>query len=79
MSASLDRLLAAAEDIARLRNRQKERTAAWLQLAADARKPGADRRRIEQRKREIETKVVNFSDAIEDLCAALAEIKKEKS
>mgnify|MGYP006967062820 CR=1 FL=1 len=69
MAASLDRLLAAAEDIARLRNRQKERTAAWLQLAADARKPGADRRRIEQRKRELETTVVDFSDAIEDPCA----------
>lgn len=78
MAASLDRLLAAAEDIARLRDRQKERTAAWLQLAAEARKPGADRRRIEQRKKEIETTVVDFSDAIEDLCAALAEVKKGK-
>jgi len=79
VASSLDRLLAAAENIARLRDRQKEKTAAWQQLSAEARKPGADRRRIEQRKRELETNIVNFSDAIEDICAALSEFKKEKS
>ncbi|MDO3380439.1 hypothetical protein [Geoalkalibacter halelectricus] len=67
----IDKLIQAAKEIDRLRSLQKKRTAAWQQLAVDARqdKPESD---IERRRVELDqVGTLNFGDAIDALCEAL--------
>jgi len=69
---NLERLVMAARAIRDLRDKQRDRTARWQKLAAAA-KRGED---VQQRKRELErdVSVVDYSTAIDELCAALGEV-----
>ena len=69
---NITKLIAAAEEIDRLADKQQARTRAFQQLAIDARKPDADREDILRRKQALDvTQVVDFGTAIADLRAAL--------
>lgn len=67
----IDKLIEAAKEIDRLRSMQKKRTAAWQQLAVDARQ-GKPENNIERRRVELDqAAAINFCDAIDALCDAL--------
>lgn len=68
---NIEKLIAAAEKIDKLAEKQHERTKAWQQLAADSRK-GVDRKEIDARKQLLDSSIViDFGTAIEELRAAL--------
>ncbi|HAR38253.1 MAG TPA: hypothetical protein DCS09_06615 [Porphyromonadaceae bacterium] len=74
---NIEKLVSAAKEIERLRNKSKERTEAWLKLAADAKSGNFDRKEIDRRKQALDvSNVVNFDDAINDLSSALHSNKK---
>jgi len=71
---NIEKLIAAAREIDELAAKQQARAKAWQELAADARKPGADTREIEARRQELELSaavVVDYGTAIEKLRHAL--------
>jgi hypothetical protein len=68
-----EKLLKAAKEIKRLYNLKKERTREWGQLANDAKLAvtEAEKRALDYRKRQLDCKVINFQDAIIELCEAI--------
>lgn len=69
---NLKRLIEAAKEIDRLAEKSEARAKAWLSLAADAKKPDADRHAIEQRRQILDAGVVvDFGTAIDRLRAAI--------
>ena len=69
---NIEKLVAAAKEIERLRKKSDEKTKAWGQLAADSRSGKLDRKEIERRRSELDVcNVVDFSSAIAALCSAL--------
>ncbi len=68
----IEALIQAAWDIDRLAESNEARSKAWRELAAYARKPGADRQDIERRRCALDASVVvDFSTAIARLRHAL--------
>lgn len=68
----IEKLIEAAWEIDRLAEKNEARSKAWRDLAADARKPDADRKDIERRSSALDaSEVVDFSTAIDRLRHAL--------
>lgn len=68
----IEKLIEAAHEIDRLSEKSATRSKAWQVLAADAKKPDADKRDIERRRQALDAGVVvDFSTAIDRLRAAL--------
>lgn len=71
---NIEKLIEAAKEIDQLAKQQKAKSKAWHQLAADARKPDADKREIELRRQELDlgaSVVTDYGTAIEKLRHAL--------
>lgn len=71
----LEKIFNCIEEINRLKTEQKYRSDQWMQLAKDAKNPNISYKEITNRRYGLETNIIDYSSAIENLCNEYRKLK----